>query len=143
MQELSDALKILVESMGFREVSAEHDPAYRKVSIVVGDDPNISKYLPTLVVNLNHVARLISKRLDLGPVVVDVNNYRKERDILIIDLAKAAARKAVATKEAVQLPAMNAYERRLVHTELSIRPDVTTESSGEGKERFVVVKITE
>ncbi|MBI2506918.1 MAG: hypothetical protein HYW00_02165, partial [Candidatus Colwellbacteria bacterium] len=35
--------------------------------------------------------------------------------------------------------AMNAYERRLVHTELAMRPDVTTESVGTIS-RYVVVK---
>ena len=35
---------------------------------------------------------------------------------------------------------MNSYERRLVHTALAIHPDVTTESVGEGKERYVVIK---
>ena len=33
---------------------------------------------------------------------------------------------------------MNAYERRLVHTELATRPDVKTESIGEGSERHIV-----
>ena len=78
--------------------------------------------------------------MGIEPVVVDVNNYRRERERLIIELAKAAARRAIATKESVNLPAMNAYERRLIHAELSMRPDVATESVGEGKDRFVVVK---
>ncbi|MST04322.1 MAG: hypothetical protein EXS49_02020, partial [Candidatus Pacebacteria bacterium] len=43
-------------------------------------------------------------------------------------------------KSEVRLPAMNAYERRIVHTELAVRPDVKTESSGEGRERCVVIR---
>jgi predicted RNA-binding protein Jag len=35
---------------------------------------------------------------------------------------------------------MNAYERRLIHAELAARPDVKTESLGEGRGRYVVVK---
>ena len=73
-------------------------------------------------------------------VFIDVNNYRKEREKIIIELAKAAARKVAATQKEVSLPVMNAYERRLVHLELSSRPDVATESVGEAKERYVVVK---
>ncbi len=71
---------------------------------------------------------------------IDINNYRKERERLILELAKAAAQKAVTTKQAVLLPAMNPYERRLIHVELSIRPDVKTESVGEGRERGVSIK---
>ena len=35
---------------------------------------------------------------------------------------------------------MNAYERRLVHVELAVHPDVRTESEGDGRERCVVIK---
>ena len=71
---------------------------------------------------------------------MDVNNYKKERERLITELAKAAARKVLAEKKDVELPVMNAYERRLVHVELAARPDVKTESVGEGTNRHIVVK---
>ena len=35
---------------------------------------------------------------------------------------------------------MNSYERRLVHVELAVHPSVTTESAGEGRERYVIIK---
>jgi spoIIIJ-associated protein len=73
-------------------------------------------------------------------VFLDVNNYREERKTLIAELARAAAKKAVATKNDIPLPTMNSYERRLVHTELAIHPEVKTESMGEGKERYVVIR---
>jgi spoIIIJ-associated protein len=59
---------------------------------------------------------------------------------LILEIAKASAQKVIALKQEVRLPAMNAYERRLIHTELSMRPDVKTESVGEGKDRAVVIR---
>ena len=71
---------------------------------------------------------------------IDINNYRKDREDLIIKLAKAAAKKSSVTKQEVSLPAMNAYERRIIHSELSLHPDLKTESSGEGKQRHVVIK---
>jgi len=52
---------------------------------------------------------------------------------------KAAARKSLAEKKEISLPPMNAYERRLVHVELSSRPDIKTESAGEGGERHIVI----
>ena len=72
-------------------------------------------------------------------MVVDVNNYRKKREDLIVELGRAAARKAMAEKTKVALPPMNAYERRLVHVELSSRPDIKTESAGEGGERHIII----
>ena len=77
------------------------------------------------------------------PMYVDINNYLANREQLILELAKAAARKVNTAKQSVNLPPMNAYERRLVHLELAMRPDVQTESEGEGLSRHVVVRAFE
>jgi spoIIIJ-associated protein len=73
-------------------------------------------------------------------VIVDINNYRSQKDEELKEMAKRAARQAVLSKKPVPLPAMNSYERKVVHLELALRPDVTTESEGEEPERHVVVK---
>jgi spoIIIJ-associated protein len=143
MEEFMNHLKALVSLMGFSDAVFEESTDHRLISIIISDSFLTPERIPNLVLNLNRVSRLIAKRLGVAPFVVDVNNYRKERENLIIELARAAARKAVITKEPVSLPIMNAYERRLVHTELATRPDVKTESIGEGKNRYVVVKIIE
>ncbi len=96
--------------------------------------------LPKCIADMEHVVNLTAKRFRLGNFIVDINNYRKERERLIAELAKAAARRALVTKQQLDLPAMNAYERRLVHVELASRPDVKTESAGEGRERHVVIR---
>ena len=59
---------------------------------------------------------------------------------MVIELAKAAAKKSAITKTDVVLPPMNPFERHLVHEELSVRPDVKTESTGAGNSRRVVIK---
>ena len=63
-----------------------------------------------------------------------------ERTVLIGELAKAAAKKVLVTGEDISLPAMNSYERRLVHLALAIHPDVKTESAGEARDRHVIIK---
>ena len=91
--------------------------------------------------NLDRLVKLMAKKIrDDISVFVDVNNYRRERETIILEIARGAARKAVATKEEIALPIMNAYERRLIHTELASRPDIKTESVGEGRDRYVVVR---
>ncbi|MBI2506538.1 MAG: hypothetical protein HYY99_01425 [Candidatus Colwellbacteria bacterium] len=139
MQEIHLKITKLIELMGFNDFKIEPDNAFRKISIVINDTIVREKHLPMLVSNLDRIVRLMAKRVNHYPIVVDVNNYRREREDLIIKLAKAAARKAALEKTDVSLPAMNAYERRLVHTELAMRPDVTTESVGTIS-RYVVVK---
>jgi len=126
--------------MGFNELRVEADEESRKIMIFINDRVVGRESLPMLVLNLERIARLMAKKLDHPPIIIDVNHYKKEREGLIVKLARAAARKAAATGEDISLPAMNAYERRIVHTELSVRPDVQTESTGESRSRHVVVK---
>ena len=71
---------------------------------------------------------------------LDVNNYKKRKTEYLQEVAKEMADEAVLSQEAKVLPAMNAYERRIVHLELSGRGDVLTDSQGEEPDRCVVVK---
>ncbi len=139
-ENLKSFAKELLDGIGLQEVSIDFDAGSRHLLVFANEGEWFAKMLPFVVSDLNHIVRLLTQRHELEPVFIDVNNYRKERERLIIELAKAAARKAMVEKKEVSLPAMNAYERRLVHTELSTRPDVKTESVGEGQNRAVVIK---
>ncbi|MCQ2555727.1 MAG: Jag N-terminal domain-containing protein [Clostridia bacterium] len=77
-----------------------------------------------------------------GPVrmYVDVAGYKQNRNQNIIDLANRIAEQAIKIERNIHLDPMNAYDRRIVHTTLQGRDDVTTESTGEGEKRHVVVK---
>ena len=139
-----EKIKKIIESMEIPECEVTPDPNSRRISVLISDrNIYIKNNLSQIVHDFNHIAQLVAKKLDEPPCVVDVNNYRLERERIIIELAKAAARKTHATKTEVSLPAMNSYERRLVHTELAANPDVKTESVGEGKARYVVVRLVE
>lgn len=143
MEELKNQINKLVELIGFTDFKVEAVPPSRLIAITINDSYISPERLPELVSNFNRLARLIAKKLDIGPIIIDINNYRKERERLIIEIAKAAARRVLTTKDPISLPAMNGYERRLIHTELSANPLIKTESVGEGRDRFVVVKIIE
>ncbi|OGY61966.1 MAG: hypothetical protein A3G58_00055 [Candidatus Colwellbacteria bacterium RIFCSPLOWO2_12_FULL_46_17] len=140
MNELQTKIHTMVTLMGFSDLRVDVDEESRKFMIFINDRVVGRESLPMLVLNLERIARLMAKKLDHPPIIIDVNHYKKEREGLIVKLARAAARKAAATGEDISLPAMNAYERRIVHTELSVRPDVQTESTGESRGRHVVVK---
>ncbi len=141
MEQIQQTLKKLLDLGGFAEPTVDADPEGRRLLVFMNEGDWIAEWIPRLVADLGHVARTVGRKAGIeGMVYVDVNNYRKEREVLIVALAKAAARKVLVTKGDVKLPPMNAYERRLVHTELATRPDVKTESVGERKERCVIVK---
>ena len=73
---------------------------------------------------------------------LDVDGYKANRNQSIVDLANKTADQAVKIERNIHLDPMSAYERRIVHTTLQEREDVTTESTGEGEKRHVVVKPT-
>jgi len=142
IENVKNIIKQLLELGGFRDFSIEADIEGKRISIFIHDF-DIKELLPKIILDLERIAKLMLKKLDPAStdnLVLDMNNYRREREHLIAELAKAAARKVLMNKQEVQLPAMNAYERRIVHMELASRPDVKTESSGLGSERHIVVK---
>jgi len=138
--QIKEIIKELIGKMGFEDFSVEDNNEGKRVSVLIIDDKFFKDALPYFVSDLNYLVRLITRKENWEDVLIDVNNYLKEREGLILELARAAARKAAATKEEISLPPMNSYERRLVHTELAGRPDLKTESAGEGKDRYVVIK---
>ncbi|HXF44234.1 MAG TPA: R3H domain-containing nucleic acid-binding protein [Candidatus Paceibacterota bacterium] len=125
--------------MGFEEPRVELDAEHRKISLFIDDDL-IQSRVAVVLPAIEHILNLMVKGENNGPYVVDLNYYRKERERLITELARAAAHKAMLTKSDVELPPMNAYERRLIHMEITTHPELTTESVGLNKERRVIIK---
>ena len=142
IEAVKNIIKQLLELGGFRDFSVEADIEGKRISIFIHDF-DIKDLLPKIILDFERIAKLALKKIDPASIenlVLDMNNYRRERERIISELAKAAARKVLMNKQEVQLPAMNAYERRIVHMELASRPDVKTESSGLGPERHIIVK---
>lgn len=140
MQIMQQEVETLIRLMGFEDFSVTCSDESRRLSVFINDAPFLGRHLPQFVLDLDFLVKSISRKKGLDVCFVDVNNYRKEREDLIIKLAKAAAKKSSTTHEAVPLPPMNAFERRIVHSELSMHPDIKTESEGEGKSRHIVIK---
>jgi spoIIIJ-associated protein len=138
-------IKRTLDLIGFTDYRLEIKADERRGSVFIYEDQEMLKEnLPAIVEAVNHILQMVAKKNQSEAIFLDINNYRHDRENLIAELARAAAKKASSTKTEVVLPPMNSYERRLVHVELAIHPDVKTESAGEGKERYVVIKpITE
>ncbi|MBI5220473.1 MAG: hypothetical protein HY978_01390 [Candidatus Liptonbacteria bacterium] len=131
----------LIALMGFEDCKIEVDAEHRHGSIFIYSHENlIQENLPDLVESINHLVQMAAKQQNAETIFFDLNNYRRERERLIAELARTAARKVLATQQELTLPSMNSYERRLVHVELATHPGVVTESNGVGRERCVVIK---
>ena len=132
----------LISNIGFDDYKLDIDEEHRHGSLFVHNQPPVfEEHLAEIVDAFNHIIQAVAQKRDTQAFVLDVNNYRKEREKLITELARAAARKVTTTKEPVSLPAMNSYERRLIHVELATHPEVKTESEGAGKNRYVTIRV--
>lgn len=141
MDQLVNFVKNLVERMGFKDFRVDLDAERERGVIFVYDHPDLIKEnLPVIVESVNHFIQTVARKNNQPPIFFDFNNYRQERENLIAELARAAAKKVLITGEDLPLPAMNSYERRLVHLALAIHPEVKTESLGLKRERHVIIK---
>lgn len=72
---------------------------------------------------------------------VDINEYRKQKESYLRELARTTADEVSLLKREKELVPMSAIDRRVIHEELSSRQDVMSESTGEDEQRRVVVKL--
>ena len=109
---------------------------------VTGDDLGIliGRRGQTLAA-LQHVVRLIVAHQMKArvPIVIDVEGYKQHRYSALQALAGRMAEQVKERKKPFTLEPMPAYERRIIHLALADDPDVTTESTGVGEVRKVVI----
>jgi len=88
---------------------------------------------------IQHLLQAISKRKIPGDfhIDLDVNDYKEKKIEYLRETARSAADEVALIKKEKMLEPMPAYERRIIHLELSQRKDVKTESVGEGAERKI------
>jgi spoIIIJ-associated protein len=93
---------------------------------------------------LQYLANAIVARgaAERKPVVVDAAGYRARRTDTVHAIAVRSAERAVSTGERVELEAMSAVERKLVHERLQDYPGVSTASEGNEPNRYVVISPT-
>ena len=85
------------------------------------------------------VARRDGERVE---VTVDAAGYRERRRAMLEGIAVRSAERARATGEPVELEAMTAVERKVVHLRLKEFEGVETSSAGTEPNRHVVVSPT-
>lgn len=90
------------------------------------------QYLTSLVVN--------KEKEGYTRIVIDAEGYRKKRELTLEKLANRLADKAQKSGRSIRLEPMNPYERKVIHTALQSRPEVTTKSEGEEPYRRVIIE---
>jgi spoIIIJ-associated protein len=153
VEEFFEKMTISVSNIEANTSSAKKEPQDDKD--LAGDereivDLDIKLEEPQILIGqqgqtLFEIQRLLRMVLNkkLGKVFflnLDINGYKKQKMEYLKDIAKDLADQVSLTKQEKVLSPMSAYERRVVHAELSQRTDITTESQGEGLNRHIVIK---
>jgi spoIIIJ-associated protein len=96
-----------------------------------GDNLRSLKHLLSIVLRKNLAENTI--------ITIDVGGYLAGKEERVKEMARKAAAKFEKTKRPQELPAMNSFERRIAHSELS-ELGYESESVGEGLNRHIIVK---
>jgi len=92
---------------------------------------------------LQYIIRIMFRKQtqdDRFPFAIDIDDYKDQRVIYLKELARKAAHHVRETRKPVSLEPMAAYERRVIHSYLSLYNDLGSESVGVEPNRKLIIK---
>ena len=135
----------LLDLIGIKaEVSAEEDEENEAVLVNIDSETEAGILIGNRGRTLLSIQTILAlmlkeKQGEWTRVVVNVADWREKEEDRLKSLAQTTAERTKSTGEPQYLYNLNASQRRIVHLALSEDKEVTTESQGEGKDRFLVV----
>ena len=141
----ADFVKNLLMNMQVEaDVSIEHEDAEGASIAVNGEGLGllIGRHGDVLDA-VQHLAGLAANHGRSGyyRITVDIENYRAKRAETLRQLARRMAEKTLRYRRSNTLEPMNAYERRIIHTEVQGIEGVTTYSIGSDADRRIVIAL--
>lgn len=142
-----DYLKNVLNSLGIEDLEINtniNDSQIIRITINSSRNPVIIGKNGRTLQALNDLVRLAvnTKFKKRFHILLDVADYKDNKYSKIIQIAKRAAKTVQKTHFDVQLDPMTSDERRIVHNALSSWDNISTESSGTGFKRAIVIKYT-
>jgi spoIIIJ-associated protein len=87
------------------------------------------------IVNTAFRPRLTGERR----VLVDCQNFRRDKDVELRQMAKVLVEKARRTGTPQEIGPLNSYERRIVHLSVAEEPGASSESIGDASVKTVII----
>lgn len=133
-----EALLDIADFDGDIDMDVENDRA--TVSIVGADLNQLVGEKGVVLEALQELTRLAVTREtgERSRLMLDISGYRAEVKTKLVEVAKTAAAKALESGEEVELKAMNAFERKVVHDAVA-EAGAKSISKGEDPKRRIVV----
>ena len=113
----------------------EIDLATEDSGIVIGHHGDTLEALQLILALVLQKKTGIFKRVSL-----EVGDYKKNRSEWLTNLANETKERVLAENREVHLYDLKSWERRVIHLILQDDKEVVSESTGEGKDRILVVK---
>lgn len=134
----------LIKNMGIEgaEISQEDTLESSIIHINCEKNAQIIGYKGDSLKNIQYLTNLIEQRKnhDSKRVVVHVGDYNVRHEEKIRELARKKAEKVLKFRKRIKLDPMNAFDRHLVHEELSKMENITTHSEGIEPNRRLVIE---
>lgn len=139
-----DITEELLRRMEFEnaEVRESLEDGRLKVDVTLPSARDLVGEQGGMLMMFQHMVRRIStKRVPLIPQVdVDINGYKKMREQILTDFAKDIAEQVSLEKRPIELKPMPSFDRRVIHVALANFSGISTQSNGEGEQRYIVVR---
>lgn len=118
------------------------DRKYLAVKLVGEDLGNLIGHHGKILEGIQIILGLIVSKESEGKyrVILDINDYREKRAEYLKSMALQAADQVRESGQDLELEPMKPNERRVVHMALQEEKGISTESTGEGEDRRIVVK---
>ena len=143
LKKISEELLELMSTRAKVDVSFDKENDALVVDIDAGEETGllIGKKGETLASIQTILGILLKQKTgEWTRVVVNVGDYRQKEEDYLRNLAAATAQRAKETGEPQSLYNLKPWQRRVVHMALSEDAETSTESLGEGEERYLIVK---
>lgn len=143
-QLLEDFLTEYIEGLCKRvgttyEVEYSYTPNGLLVNLLGSDMGKLIGYRGEGMSSLQHILNSLASKQEFDThIILDIEGYKARREQALINLAKKTANKALISHKNIAIEPMNSYERRIIHSAVAGMNGITTESTGEGRNRHVV-----
>lgn len=74
-------------------------------------------------------------------VILDIEGYKLKREKILRELAEKVAKTVIKTGKTIKLEPMQAYERKIIHSQLQNNDKIDTTSIGEEPHRRIVISL--
>ena len=143
VEKLAQELLTLMGSKAEVKVSEDKENQAFLVDIKTDDETGllIGRHGETLLAIQTVLALMVKgKTGEWQRLVVNVGDWREKEEAAIKKLAEETIARVKETGQAQSLYNLSPNQRRIIHLFLSESSEVTTESQGEGRDRFLIIR---